>query len=532
MHRVARWMKAGSIVAAGLWLVGCGGDLPVKVKLVTDTCATQNPDLDPFAGIFQLRFTVYGDGLDPQVYQVISERGAREAKIPEIPAGQGRNIVVEGLVPNPQLGLPPIVLSRGETGPLDFTTKDGSLDVNVFLRRLDSFSPAAAGASPSTCHTAQTRAGHTATQLSDGRVLIAGGIRVALGQTDYLRTTEIYDPRTGELKPGPTLNVGRAWHTATHIPGTKLTVLVGGQGGAFGSAVGAIRLVEIFDEDMPDKFFTAQLTQARSRHAAAIPTSDGGELIIAGGVDSTGKALLTAETFNPQTRQFTTAPPLSTARGELAAIGLSGGRVLFVGGSDSTGALKTIDLYSTSAAGGYVRAATFVAELAHGVSWPMLAALGEDTVLITGGSDGTSDPAADGAKDFTQILQVTPGTVTAPDELKMGAKRVHGGAVTLADGRVLVVGGANKSTNGARVTLGDAELFYVDSTLPSGGVGVIETNGQMSSGRYLARYTPLLDGTVLVTGGWRYGATNSAEMIDSIEVYQPPYQASATNAYR
>src|SRR5438105_4656493 len=56
------------------------------------------------------------------------------------------------------------------------------------------------------------RAGsHTATLLADGRVLIAGGWQ----NGRPLATTELFDPLTNKLSPGPPMGTVRAEHTAT-----------------------------------------------------------------------------------------------------------------------------------------------------------------------------------------------------------------------------------------------------------------------------------------------------------------------------
>jgi hypothetical protein len=75
------------------------------------------------------------------------------------------------------------------------------------------FDPATGTFSP-TASMASARADHTATKLSDGRVLIAGGS----DGTTSLSSTEIYDPATNTFSPGPAMSVARALHTATLLP--------------------------------------------------------------------------------------------------------------------------------------------------------------------------------------------------------------------------------------------------------------------------------------------------------------------------
>ena len=55
------------------------------------------------------------------------------------------------------------------------------------------------------------RSDHSATLLSDGRVLVVGG----RNQSGLLNSTEIFDPATNSFSSGPSLNVARAGHSAT-----------------------------------------------------------------------------------------------------------------------------------------------------------------------------------------------------------------------------------------------------------------------------------------------------------------------------
>src|SRR6187402_2585762 len=57
------------------------------------------------------------------------------------------------------------------------------------------------------------RMGHTATMLADGRVMLAGG-RNASGQLD---SSELYDPANGAIEKGAMLNQPRSGHTATRL---------------------------------------------------------------------------------------------------------------------------------------------------------------------------------------------------------------------------------------------------------------------------------------------------------------------------
>ena len=75
----------------------------------------------------------------------------------------------------------------------------------------------------------QARGLHTATVLSDGRVLVAGGAQGTVQAPISIADTEIFDPATNSFSPGPMLQTARSGHAAARLP-DGLVVLLGGQG--------------------------------------------------------------------------------------------------------------------------------------------------------------------------------------------------------------------------------------------------------------------------------------------------------------
>ena len=88
---------------------------------------------------------------------------------------------------------------------------------------------------------AVARSGHSATLLEDGRVLVAGGrgatvTQAAPGQGTFqvgptLASAELFDPRTGRWHPTGSLPSARAGHLATRL-GDGSVIVAGGWGGA------------------------------------------------------------------------------------------------------------------------------------------------------------------------------------------------------------------------------------------------------------------------------------------------------------
>src|SRR4051812_42410997 len=71
-------------------------------------------------------------------------------------------------------------------------------------------------------------AGHSATRLTDGTVLLAGGYDRATGIP--MRSAQIYDPRTGALARVADMTSPRSGHTATRLPDGKVAFAGGDDG--------------------------------------------------------------------------------------------------------------------------------------------------------------------------------------------------------------------------------------------------------------------------------------------------------------
>src|SRR5437667_1594753 len=108
------------------------------------------------------------------------------------------------------------------------------------------------------------RTGHTATALSDGRILITGG-RDDAG--NLVAASEIFDPETQTSSASATLNTARVDHTATVLADGRVLV-AGGTGDS-----GALSSAEVFDPVNPDAGFqvvASPMTAARAHHTATL----------------------------------------------------------------------------------------------------------------------------------------------------------------------------------------------------------------------------------------------------------------------
>jgi hypothetical protein len=190
---------------------------------------------------------------------------------------------------------------------------------------------------------AERRAGHTATLLGDGRVLIVGGYN-----GEYLRSVEVFDPSLRRFRVAGSLVQARSGHTATLLPDGRV-LLVGGVGPGWtflGSA-------ELFDPATGRSESVGSMTVPRESHTATL-LADGRVVVIGGhsGRRQDMEVHASAEAFSPQTRRFEAAGALATARHKHDAIRLSDGRVLVIGGADRSDRVyyETTEIYSPGTA--------------------------------------------------------------------------------------------------------------------------------------------------------------------------------------
>jgi hypothetical protein len=124
----------------------------------------------------------------------------------------------------------------------------------------------------------ERRTNHRAVLLPSGRVLIVGGSRTdAPGAPNWSRTSaEVFDPATLTCTAVGSMVVPRAGHTATVLSDGQVLV-AGGHG--------TIRIAEAFDESSGTFGAAGEMHAARRDHAAVL-LADGGVLLSGGGSNS------------------------------------------------------------------------------------------------------------------------------------------------------------------------------------------------------------------------------------------------------
>lgn len=510
-----RALPSGLIALALLGLAGCEPKVVgYHLRVVTRTCG----EASPLDGVTHFQFRVTGPGITRKLERV-TPVGLGVQEVPEIPAGEARTVEVRGYQGPPPGGR---LVSVGRTLPFEvpravpLPVRD--IELTVFLRRVNSFQRTALSVSPTTCGAMlAARAGHTASVLSDGRVLLAGGAQLGPGGLRTLPArTELYNPSTGAFEEGPLFEarapdgtptpLGRAFHTASTLLDGR--ILFAGGESYEGRNVTALRSGGVFDPATRE-IGSVTLAVARTRHVAE--SDNLGRVLIVGGVTSAGAPVPEAEWFDPQ-RAVSTRLAAAVPRVGARALALQGRRrIAVVGGSNGTVMQRQLLFFEF--VGGTFGAVTTTAALLEPRRTPGVAALANDQQLLVAGGFNTptdnENTAAIASSELvsSSAMQVTEGPAASP--------RGDVCAVTLPDGRVLSVGGRSGSF-GFLFSDGSAELV----SAAGGGAPVVLGMPSLARSRYHHTCTVLGDGTVLVAGG-NHEEGGVAETLQDAYVFTP-----------
>jgi hypothetical protein len=213
---------------------------------------------------------------------------------------------------------------------------------------------------------------HQATLLTNGQVLVSGGEFFPNGfaaSTD----SELYNPNLGTWTPTGILNYERFSHTATLL--TNGQVLIAG-GFVFGTA--AIYNAEIYNPATSGWTETGRLTNPRGGHTATLLPN--GNVLVAGGIVS-GSPSSSTEEYNPTTGQWTLTGPMQIQHAYHTATLLPNGKVLIAGGNSVVGGILTFSEIYDPATGRTTRVGNM--NLARELHTATLLANGK--VLVAGG---------------------------------------------------------------------------------------------------------------------------------------------------
>ncbi len=324
------------------------------------------------------------------------------------------------------------------------------------------------------------------------------------------------------------LRTARAAHTATALPSGQVLVV-----GGMADGGGSVASVELLDPGPNTVHELGSIAERRAGHTATLLGD--GRVLIAGGYN--GEYLESLEIFEPSAKRFRPAGSLVEGRSGHTASLLPDGRVLFVGGvGRGWRFLRTAELYDPETGRSEPVGPMSVQRESHTATL-----LADGRVLVIGGHSGRRQnmvvyASAELFSSRTRRFEAA-GTLAT-------ARHKHD-AIRLTDGRVLVIGGADRTD---RVYYATTEIYSprtstfargpsmanrrykiagTSALLPSGDVLVIsgarvaerldlgswtfrEVPGRFPAAYRFAAAAPLREGDVIITGGYSDGNQNTA----------------------
>lgn len=300
------------------------------------------------------------------------------------------------------------------------------------------------------------RYAHTATLLSNGKVLIVGG----MNDNSDLSSAEIYDPISHTFSYTGSMGTPRHGHTATLLNNGKVLIT----GGMNGSSI--LSSAELYDPVAGTFTATGNMNSIRSAHTATLLLN--GKVMITGGIDwtswATANPLSSAELYDPFTGTFASITGgMHYIRAFHTATRLNDGKVLISGGQGvANSSNNTAEIYDQNTG-----AFTEILPMQQGRHWFTATLLQNGKVLVAGGRDDYLFP---NILNSPEIFD--PETLTFQPTGSMSIRRAYHVAILLLNGDVLVLGGANNDSG----LLTFAELYNSD-------LGVFASIGNMGSVR-------------------------------------------------
>ena len=321
------------------------------------------------------------------------------------------------------------------------------------------------------------RMDHTATLLSNGEVLVAGGVISGA-------SAELYNPATGTWSFTGSMTTARFLHQAVLLQNGEVLVAGGGSGILLASA-------ELYNPSTGVWTATGSMNTARSNFSLTLLTN--GQVLAVQGTS--------AELYNPATGTWTvTGSPTSPVAGPNAAL-LLDGQVLAIERTNST----LSQLYDPSSGTWSATGNTDVF-----VPNPFVFRLPSGDVFVTG-SYGS------GAASYANVALYDPSTGLFTIESGPCNCRGYSGAL-LQTGMVLVAGGfitVQARPYNKTETINSAELWDPSTQAWT-------STGNLNTSRGLESITVLANGQALVTGGQTIDKqTGHPVVLATAELYKP-----------
>ena len=409
--------RAGCIAAAALALAGCRKE-------------DDRPPLEPRVGELSVQVVVPPgfDALEDVAYWRVYVLAADGSTLLSADIERGEPVRLDGLSPVDDVRIriesydtQDERLAHGRTEPVDLTVEATQAPLY--------FAP------PRSAYQVDgDEAGNLAPAvlgLSDGRVLIAGGLE---GDLDGADDVQLYDPRTNQLTDLDPLEVTQRF-PAVFSPAPDVLVLAGGWDDG-GDALDLTRIFR-YEPALGTGSWSEGASLSEPRAEAAAVALDATRTLLVAGTSGDGY-LDTTEIFTwGEPGGAWTPGATGRIRASSVAIPLGGGRALVAGGRDDGGSMSNISLY-VSDPGGDTLASVPGDSLDSSRAWPSVLAVTGTSWLIAGGTNTAGEP-----RDSTELLvwDEVAGSVTRSPGPDMPTARRRGGTGHDAAGRPILAGG-------------------------------------------------------------------------------------------
>jgi N-acetylneuraminic acid mutarotase len=325
----------------------------------------------------------------------------------------------------------------------------------------------------------------SAVTLSNGKVVLIGGMLG--GNVAPVPNIYQYDAPaiSASINTKASMNTARFASAATMLTDGSVVVLGGSNGTLYQSSAEKYNPIT--------NSWSSIASMSAIRYSPAAATLSDGSVLALGGFTGTTTSLTSVlssvEKYSSGT--WSAVAPMSTTRESLAAVTLSDGSVLAIGGHDGTSYLSSVEKYSSGVWTTVAHMSTARAGLASTV-------LQDGSVLAIGGFNGGTF--------LSSVEKYTPSSGTWSPVASMNIARKYLSANTLQDGSVLAIGGDSGGgtyTSSVEKYNPTANTWQYMVSLPfTYGIGTAVT---------------LSNGKVLLAGGLINGGTSSSA---SASVYE------------
>lgn len=269
---------------------------------------------------------------------------------------------------------------------------------------------------------------HTATSLSNGRILVTGG--VGGDGTSPLSHVEMY--QNGIWTARASMSVPRYGHSAVAISATKVMVM-----GGYSVGGEPTNTCEIYDVNANTWTSAAVMPDSKVRGVAGYLSSPN-KVVFAGGRGGLGAPEQTAFVYNVATNAWTSTN-MSVPRVRATGTVISSTKFLVAGGDDDLVVHNNGDVY-TEGTGWAVTSA--LSNMASGRTGHAASVMSSGNVLISGGSAST-----DLSSPLNTVSIFNPSTNGFTAGTAMGTGRVLHYQATLSSGQILVTQGVGVATS-------------------------------------------------------------------------------------